>query len=41
MIRSVREDIWLEHILRVSESCETKFNMKSLNTKGGQKERSR
>lgn len=33
MIRSVWEEIWQGHISRVSDSCETKFDMRSLNSK--------
>lgn len=39
-IRSVWEEIWQGHILMISESCETNFNMRSLNPKRTQKEHS-
>lgn len=32
MMRSVWEEIWQGHISRVSDSCETKFDMRSLNS---------
>lgn len=33
MMRSVWEEIWQRHISRVSDSCETKFDIRSLNSK--------